>query len=173
MKPAPRLAPRLALVVCGLGGIPWSRAAHAQELPALAVSSAGFAAQPASGYQHRYINGGTLTPDISPGHGGVPDGEGLTRTLEVDGVLSVLSSHDSGAPANVVESGIIARSQWDSISYGAWSLDGSARTGGTKLGSSQGQGGTFTLRQRVMPFDGGWQADSGLGDLNSPNIALA
>jgi SdrD B-like domain len=173
MKSALDLAPRLALVLCGLGGIAWWRAAHAQELPALAIPSAGFASQPASVYQDRYINGGALTPDISTGQDGLPDGEGLTRTLEIDGVLSVLSSHDAGAPANVLESGIVARSQWDTISYGAWSLDGSARTGGTKLGSSQGQGGTITLRQRGMPFDGGWQADSGLGDLNSPNITLA
>jgi len=31
----------------------------------------------------------------------------------------------------------------------------------------------ITLRQRGMPFDGNWQADNGLGDLNSPDIAMA
>ncbi len=37
----------------------------------------------------------------------------------------------------------------------------------------QGQGGVVTLRQRGMPFDGNWQADNALGDLNSPDVGLA
>ena len=31
---------------------------------------------------------------------------------------------------------------------------------------------SFTLHQRGMPFDGGWQADNALGDLNAPLINL-
>ena len=30
-----------------------------------------------------------------------------------------------------------------------------------------------TLRQLGMPFDGNWQADNALGDVNSPDINLA
>ena len=68
----------------------------------------------------------------------------------------------------------MGKSQWETATYGAWSLDASARTGGSDLGpAEQGQGGTFTLRQRGMPFDGGWQADNALGDLNAPDINLA
>ena len=39
--------------------------------------------------------------------------------------------------------------------------------------AEQGQGGVFTLRQRGMPFDGGWQADNAIGDLNAPDMSLA
>src|SRR5258708_11309283 len=100
--------------------------------------------------------------------------EGLARSLELDGVLSMLRSRGSGSDANVMENGVIARAQWETVAYGAWSLDASARTGSSGLGpSEQGQGGVVTLRQRGMSFDGGWQADNALGDLNSPDISLA
>ena len=69
---------------------------------------------------------------------------------------------------------MVAKAQWDTATYGAWSLDASARTGssGENL-AEQGQGGVLTLRQRDMPFDGGWRADNALGDLNAPEITLA
>src|SRR5450631_363601 len=68
----------------------------------------------------------------------------------------------------------MAKAQWETAAYGAWSLDASARTGGSNQGpSEQGQGGVVTLRQRGMPFDGEWQADNALGDINSPDISLA
>jgi SdrD B-like domain len=98
----------------------------------------------------------------------------LAHSLQIDGVASVLSSGDSGSAHSVMENGIIAKSQWETASYGAWSLDASARTGGSGGDpSEQGQGGVITLRQRGMPFDGDWQADNGLGDLNSPDISMA
>jgi hypothetical protein len=127
-------------------------------------------------YQDRYIAGGTLTPDISSGDAaaGVDEPLGLARSLQVDAVASALSSRGAGADGNVLEQGIVAKSQWETAGYGAWSLDASARTGASDpLASEQGQGGVITLRQRAMPFDGGWQADNGLGDLNSPDIGLA
>jgi hypothetical protein len=89
-------------------------------------------------------------------------------------VVSALSTRDGGGSTHVMENGVIAKSQWETVAYGAWSLDASARTGGSDLGpSEQGQGGTITLRQRGMPFDGGWQADNALGDINTPTIGLA
>jgi len=58
--------------------------------------------------------------------------------------------------------------------YGAGRSIASGRTGGSGLGpSEQGQGGVVTLRQRGMPFDGGWVADNALGDVNTPEVALA
>jgi hypothetical protein len=47
------------------------------------------------------------------------------------------------------------------------------RAGSAEGPAEQGQGGTVTLRQRAMPFDGGWQADNAVGDLNTPDINLA
>jgi hypothetical protein len=168
MKPRLLLAPRLAFGLCGLGGLLCSSAANAQP-PADAPPAPAAAA-----YQDHYIGGGSLAPDISMGDGATSDTSGLARSLQIDGVVSMLSSHDSGATHNVQENGIIAKSQWETASYGAWSLDASARTGGSDPGTfEQGQGGVITLRQRGMPFDGNWQADNGLGDLNSPDIAMA
>jgi hypothetical protein len=125
-------------------------------------------------YQDKYIAGGSLTPDISASDAISGDSQGLARSLQVDGVVSALSSRDGGSSSNVVENGVVVRSQWETQNYGAWSLDGSARTGGSDLGpSEQGQGGVITLRERGMPFDGDWQADNALGDINTPDIGLA
>src|ERR1700736_4871066 len=161
------LALRLAFGLCGPGGFVCVSTAHAQ--------TAGAAnPQTPPAYQDRYIGGGSLVPDISTGEEGTSDANGLAHSLEIDGVLSVLGSHASGSNTNVMENGIIARSQWETVDYGAWSLDGSARTGGSGHSpSEQGQAGVVTLRQRGMSFDGGWQADNALGDLNSPDISLA
>jgi hypothetical protein len=160
MKLRGNLAPRLAFCLCGLG-------------LAAAASSAVDPPDPPQ-YQDRYIGGGSLVPDISTGDEGTSDSQGLARSLELDGVASVLRSHGAGSDANVMENGVIARAQWETVAYGAWSLDASARTGGSNLGpSEQGQGGVVSLRQRGMPFDGGWQADNALGDLNTPDISLA
>ncbi len=128
----------------------------------------------APAYQDRYIGGGSLTPDISMADDATSDTEGLAHSLELDGVLSVLSSHGGGSDSSVTENGFMAKAQWETAAYGAWSLDASARTGGSNQGpSEQGQGGVVTLRQRGMPFDGDWQADNALGDVNSPDINLA
>lgn len=147
---------------------------------ALAAAHAALAQAPASssdaaaGYQDRVIAGGTLKPDISSGDLDASEGQGLARSLEIDGIVSDLSSHGAGASTNAFESGFIAKYQWDTLNYGAWSLDASARAGSSDLGpSEQGQGGTLTLRERGLAFDGGWFADNALGDVNSPDVGLA
>jgi hypothetical protein len=170
MKSRPLLAPRLAIGLCGLGGLLCSSAVNAQA-PA---NSAAAQSPPAAAYQDRYIGGGSLAPDISMGDGATSDASGLARSLQIDAVASVLKSNDGGGAHSVQENGIIAKSQWETASYGAWSLDASVRTGGSDQGTSeQGQGGVITLRQRGMPFDGDWQADNALGDVNSPDITMA
>jgi hypothetical protein len=162
MKSSAWLAARLAAgLTLGL-----SAAAQAQTVPPAGVA-------PAS-YQDHYIDGGALSVDVSSGTSDTSSREGLARSLQVDAVASLLNSTGPGARPTVVEDGLIVRSQWDTAAYGAWSLDLSGRTGGSGLGAdSQGQGGVITLRQRAMPFDGGWQADTSLGDINSPEIAMA
>jgi hypothetical protein len=125
-------------------------------------------------YQDRYIGGGSLSPDISMGDNSTSDTGGLARSVQIDAVASILSSHDAGPSHDVTENGLIARTQWETAAYGAWSLDAALRTDGSNNGpSEQGQGGVITLRQRGMPFDGNWQADNALGDVNSPDIAMA
>jgi hypothetical protein len=128
----------------------------------------------AAAYQDRVIAGGTLTPDISNGDSGGVDSEGLSRSLQIDGIVSDLSSRGGGTSTNAFESGFLAKYQWDTQNYGAWSLDASARAGSSDLGpSEQGQGGVLAVRERGVSFDGGWQADNALGDVNSPDIGLA
>ncbi len=164
MSPRAGLASLLAFGLCGPAGLACSGAAQAQ------AAAAG--AAPA--YQDRYIGGGSLSPDVSAGEGTTDDARGLAHSLQIDGVASVLSSHGAGPKDNVMENGVILRSQWETATYGAWSLDAAARTGSAGYGpSEQGQGGVITLRQRGMPFDGDWQADNGIGDINSPEINLA
>ena len=193
-------APRLAVGACGLGGLVWLGTAIGQSLndqgtpsaPPLAAalitapSGASITAQAApvpptlswsaanlpgaTVYQDNYINGGSLTPDVTKGDLQTDDTHGLARSLELDAVASSLSSRDGGSTQNLEETGFVGKSQWETASYGAWSLDASARAGGAEGPSEQGQGGTLTLRQRGMPFDGGWQADNALGDINTPDI---
>jgi hypothetical protein len=165
MKSHRRLALRLAFGLCGPGGLACLSAAHAQ-------SEAPPPAAPV--YQDRVIGGGSLAPDISMGDGATSDTQGLAHSLQLDGVFSALSSRGGGSNSDVSENGIVAKAQWETVSYGDWSLDASARTGGSEAGSAeQGQGGVITLQQRGMPFDGDWQADNALGDVNSPDINLA
>lgn len=171
MKCRSLLAPRLAVGLCGLGGLACAGTAHGQ-------ATAQPAAQvPAPAYQDRYIGGGSLTPDINSGDSSTSDTNGLAHSLQLDGVVSVLKSHGSGSDTHVSENGVIGKAQWETAAYGAWSLDASVRTGGSDQGAGQGpeqgQGGVITLRQRGMPFDGDWLADNALGDVNSPDIKLA
>jgi len=159
MKARANLVSRLVAGLCGLAAL---------------AGSAAVCAEASAPYQDRIIGGGTLAPDISMGDADVSDTGGLAHSLQIDGVVSALHSGGSGSTANVVENGVVLRSQWETVGYGAWSLDASGRTGGSDLGpAEQGQGGVVTLRQRGMPFDGGWLADNALGDVNTPEVALA
>ena len=175
MKSRVKLAPRLAFGLCGLGGMVSLGAAQGQSVPPLQPASWSAANLPGtSQYQDSYIAGGSLPPDVSKDVAGSSDTQGLARSVQIDAVVSDLSSRESGSSTHVQENGIVAKSQWETVAYGAWSLDASARTGGSGLGpTEQGQGGVLTLRERGMPFDGQWQADNALGDINTPTISLA
>lgn len=167
MNPRANLASRLAFGLTGLGALAGMGAAFGQP------AAPGAAATPAApAYQDHYIAGGALKPDISSGEGDTSDAGELAHSLQIDGVVSALSSHSAGSSENLTENGFVARSQWETVAYGAWSLEASARAGGSGE-TEPGQGGVLALRQRGMPFDGAWQADNALGDINSPDIALA
>jgi len=164
MTRAAPLARRLAPGLCGLGGIVAAVLAQAQPV-------APPPAPPA--YQDHYIDGGALTPDVTTDDSAGGDAsQGLARSLQVDGVVAALHSHESGTSNSVVEKGVVVKSQWETVAYGAWSLDAAAHGGNAEPGDP-GSHGVVTLRQRGMPFDGGWQADNALGDLNSVDISLA
>jgi len=178
MKPRAKLALPLAFGLCGLGGVACLGAAFAQSVtptstPATATSWSAANLPGAVVYQDNYIGGGSLAPDISKGDVDTSDNQGLARSLQIDGVVSALDTRDGGSSTSVKENGFIAKSQWETAAYGAWSLDASVRAGSAEGPAEQGQGGTVTLRQRAMPFDGGWQADNAVGDLNTPDINLA
>ena len=102
-------APRLAFSLCGLATIAFLSAVRAQSVTA--------PVQPQ--YQDRYIGGGSLAPDITTGDDATSDTQGLARSLQIDGVASVLSSHDSGSSHSIMEDGIIAKAQWETATYGA------------------------------------------------------
>jgi len=158
----------LAAWLCG----PWVIAALSA--PSEAQTAPQAPPAQASPYQDRYIAGGTLSPDISTGDYGTSDTSGLARSIRMDGVVSVLDQEGPDA-SRVHENGVIVDAQWDTASYGAWSADAAARTGGSSrpgVGHDYGTA-SFSLHQRGMPFDDGWQADNALGDINAPLINLA
>jgi len=158
----------LAAWLCG----PWVIAALSA--PSEAQTAPQAPPAQASPYQDRYIAGGTLSPDISTGDYGTSDTSGLARSIRMDGVVSVLDQEGPDA-SRIHENGLIADAQWDTASYGAWSADAAARTGGSSrpgVGHDYGTA-SFSLHQRGMPFDDGWRADNALGDINAPLINLA
>jgi hypothetical protein len=173
MNPRTRPALWLAASVCGLAALACASPAAAQAR--LRAQADAPVDPPAPPYQDRFIDGGTLKPDVTIGEGGVGDpSTGLARSIELDGVVSSLHSNEGGATSSVVEKGAIVKAQWETTVYGNWSLDGSAHTGGDEPGDNRsGQGGLLALRERGMPFGTGWHADAALGDINSPDITLA
>jgi SdrD B-like domain len=141
--------------------------------PARAQSSS--APAPAPAYEDRLIGGGNLAPDISLGDYYSNESSGLARSGHVDAVASTLESLGANPAPTLHENGIVAAGQWETGSYGTFSADLGARIGdGVEpiLNDAGNERTSFSLHQRAMPFDGGWQADNGLGDLNTPQIAL-
>ena len=110
MKRRGNAARRLAFGRCGLVALVSLSALSAALSTAHAETAApANANSPApAAYQDRYIGGGSLVPDISTGDEATSDTQGLAYSLELDGVLSVLSSRGSGSDSNLMENGIIA-----------------------------------------------------------------
>src|SRR5438445_380563 len=169
MTPEARRAwPRVAWL-CGLSVI------AALSAPSQAQTAPQGSPAQASAYQDRYIAGGTLSPDISTGDYGTTETSGLARSIRTDSVGIVLDQEGPNSPPRTHENGLLAGAQWDTVSYGAWSADAAARTGGARrpgVGHDYGAA-SFSLHERGMPFDDGWQADHALGDINAPLISLA
>src|SRR5215472_6543465 len=150
-----------------------SRPVAAQAVAAGDNADGGLQTPPA--YQDHYIDGGTLRPDISVGDMSPDQSGGLARALRVDAVAGVLTQEGPGGHTHVDQEGAIMSAQWDTRSWGAWSFDAAAGTPTPQgFSSITGSGNpSFALNQRGVPFDGGWHADNGVGDLNEPVIGLA
>ena len=110
MKPCANLVRQLAFSLCGLGGLACSSAAYAQSVTPTATASWSAANLPgAAVYQDKFISGGSLVPDIAKGGEQISDDQGLARWLQVDGVVSALSSKDGGSSNDVEENGFVAK----------------------------------------------------------------
>src|SRR5256885_10273598 len=115
---------RLMAWLCGLSVL------AALSAPSQAPTASQAPPDQAPTYQDRYIAGGTLSPDISTGGSGTGETGGLARSIRIDGVVSVLDQQGPDASPRTHENGAIVDTQWDTASYGAWSADAAARTGG-------------------------------------------
>ncbi|MBV9696500.1 MAG: hypothetical protein JO005_06175 [Gammaproteobacteria bacterium] len=127
-------------------------------------------------YQDRYIAGGTLAPDISAGDStNTTDPAGLARSIRIDALLSALESDGANAAPPVHENGALLQGQWDTTSYGAWSADAAVRAGGAGLDRAGNEPArtSFSVHERGLAFDGGWQANNALGDISQPLVTLA
>ena len=178
MTPAGKVR-RLLQILCSCTALALASLSVAAQPPGVdeADDAGGVGGAPAGppAYQDHYISTGTLPPDISLGETSVSDASGLARAIRIDGVVGTLTQDSAAGHTHMNQEGAIVSAQWDTMSYGSWSFDGAAGTplppGYSNIsGSAQP---SFALIERGMPFDGNWQADAGLGDLNSPLIGLA
>jgi hypothetical protein len=127
----------------------------------------------AAAYQDRLMDG-NLAPDISFGDGYSYDSSGLARSIRIDAVTSMLEGEGANPTPTVHENGFVADGQWETADYGAWSANGAVRIGAIddRVVGPSNNNLSFAVHQRDMPFDGGWQADNALGDLNLPLVGL-
>jgi hypothetical protein len=96
--------------------------------------------------------------------------------VQIDAVGAVLDNSAGANSSHIAESGVVGNAQWDTTSYGAWSLNLAQETGGSgnygsPLRDVSGRG-AIELQNRQLPFDNGWSADTAAGDILSPNISL-
>lgn len=112
-------------------------------------------------YIDRLIDDGRLNPEIWLGEVPEHDAAGLPRGLRLDAIYS--DFRREGRSSTQYGTGISAF--LGTPLHGAWTFDG--------VLSNRDETSIATLWQRDMPFDGGWRASNGFGNLNSPNIDLA
>ena len=115
----------------------------------------------APAYDDPLIDGGQLEPDVWTGDTPARNADGLPRGLRLDGIYSSLTRDGKSESAAGVGVGAFLATPL----FGAWSFDG---VFGNRDDSS-----VATLWQRDVPFDDGWRATNGVGNLNSPSIDLA
>ena len=132
---------RLALCLCAL-------------TPSAAVLAQAAATAPAAPYVDREIEG--LAPETSAIESAPYDPAGLPRFLRLETRLGT-QPFDEQRRARL---GFAAFALVETPNHGTLSLDGS-------VSPKEGRG-SLTLRQRGMPWDGGWLANHELGVINTP-----
>src|SRR5579864_6621587 len=97
MKAFVSLAPRLTMGICGLMAIAGSEITAAQTVATVSMPSVLTLPATPQIYQDHYIDDGALKPDISADSLDSASSGGLARSLQVDGILSVLRSTEPGS----------------------------------------------------------------------------
>lgn len=112
-------------------------------------------------YIDRLIGGGTLAPLKADDGEAAYDSSGPPRFLRLEAV----ADRTDGSGFFQQEEGLAIDARVETVNFGALSLDGVLR--------ADPLGGSFSLQQRQMPFDGGWFANNGIGTLYTPEVNLA
>lgn len=105
------------------------------------------------------------------------DASGPRRSL---GIEARAQRQSSDLQPTIKSEWLIARATLESDSYGFFTLDAAYNPGATWWGTPPQNGeasprlskGSFTLNQRLMPFDGGWLASNGVGLVQTSNLDL-
>ena len=153
---------------------PLPRALAAGVAAALAAGIAAAAVPPptpAAGtapYRDRIIDPDRLPP-LPPDEDDEADSDGPLRSFHAE--LN-LSRNERGSE-QYDERGVSAGGFWESATRGTFSLDATAFVSDRERRNGRaGVGGSATLWQRNLNFDGGWRVDNGLGVLNTPSLPL-
>lgn len=112
-------------------------------------------------YEDQLIDRGSLTPLESESENQSYNFDGWPRGLR----LEAYTSHFDQGGTTTHENGLAFDAHIDTPAYGALSLSGTLRN---PLNNS-----LVSASQRGMPFDNGWQANNGVGMLNTLGIDLS
>lgn len=112
-------------------------------------------------YQDALIDGGNLEPDIWVGETPEQNTDGWPRGLRLD----ALYAQQRRGPFEDTRYGVGVGGFLATPHYGSISFDG-------VFGHTE-EGWLATLWQRDMPFEDGWRATNGAGNLNTPSIDYA
>ena len=116
----------------------------------------GAGGAPAPQYVDHLINGGKLAPLKNDDGSGGGVTSGLPRYLRLEAV----GDRTDGGSLYHQEEGVGVQARLETENFGALSLDGVVRGGPI--------GGSLSLQQRKMPFDGGWLVNNGVGTVYTP-----
>ena len=111
-------------------------------------------------YEDRLIDAGNLQALADDANDVAYNADGQPRSWRVEGFASNINSGGISRREN----GLSFGARYDTLDYGALSIDGAVRNG---LNSS-----LLTVWQRGLAFDNDWRANNGAGMLNTPAIEL-
>lgn len=153
---------------------------HAQEATG---SSNGERSKPPEDYVDRLIDGGNLEPTVTTDGEKERNAKGNVRSLLVELGGSRISPRSSitGIDTSQIdrvqqEAGVSVSGRYQTGNYGLLGIDAQLRRGSQSgpfsNSSDDTWNGSVTLTSRDMPLGDGWLADSSLGTISTPMIAL-